>query len=212
MLRRRILGLAAFVCPAGALLLYTAAPHSPQTQATPLDAALQSLVSRQAAPAAPLLPVPPLNIVIMLVGTYGDLLPFLAIARRMQDEHGHTVRIATHEAHRSLVLSSGMRFYPLAGDPSKLSAWAKDFSCAPTSLLKIASAPQLSATKANMQRAICFSTWPACTAPDEESGEPFQADAIIANPPTYGHIHCAERLGVPLHLMFPQVRVRLGLG
>ena len=35
-----------------------------------------------------------------------------------------------------------------------------------------------------------------------------QADAIIANPPTYGHIHCAERLGVPLHLMFPQVRVR----
>lgn len=34
---------------------------------------------------------------------------------------------------------------------------------------------------------------------------PFVADAIISNPVTYAHIHCAEALGVPLHLMFPQV-------
>ncbi|GAB9477736.1 Sterol 3-beta-glucosyltransferase, partial [Globisporangium polare] len=27
---------------------------------------------------------------------------------------------------------------------------------------------------------------------------------IISNPVTYGHIHVAERLGVPLHIMFPQ--------
>lgn len=33
----------------------------------------------------------------------------------------------------------------------------------------------------------------------------FMADAIISNPVTYGHIHCAEALAVPLHLMFPQV-------
>jgi hypothetical protein len=31
---------------------------------------------------------------------------------------------------------------------------------------------------------------------------PFIADAIIANPPSFAHIHCAERLGIPLHLMF----------
>jgi hypothetical protein len=36
--------------------------------------------------------------------------------------------------------------------------------------------------------------------------EPFICDAIISNPVTYGHIHCAEALGVPLHMMFPQVR------
>ncbi|ETL87687.1 hypothetical protein L917_13169 [Phytophthora nicotianae] len=35
-------------------------------------------------------------------------------------------------------------------------------------------------------------------------GKPFQAQAIIANPVSYGHIHVAERLGVPLHIMFPQ--------
>jgi hypothetical protein len=32
----------------------------------------------------------------------------------------------------------------------------------------------------------------------------FIADAIISNPVTYGHIHCAEALSVPLHIMFPQ--------
>ena len=32
--------------------------------------------------------------------------------------------------------------------------------------------------------------------------QPFVADAIIANPPSFAHIHCAEKLGIPLHLMF----------
>lgn len=31
---------------------------------------------------------------------------------------------------------------------------------------------------------------------------PFIADAIIANPPSYAHIHIAEKLAVPLHIMF----------
>jgi hypothetical protein len=30
----------------------------------------------------------------------------------------------------------------------------------------------------------------------------FIADAIIANPPSMGHIHCAEKLGIPLHMVF----------
>lgn len=30
----------------------------------------------------------------------------------------------------------------------------------------------------------------------------FVADAIIANPPSYAHIHIAERLGIPLHMIF----------
>src|SRR6186713_1123695 len=32
--------------------------------------------------------------------------------------------------------------------------------------------------------------------------DPFIADAIIANPPSFAHVHCAECLGIPLHLMF----------
>jgi hypothetical protein len=37
---------------------------------------------------------------------------------------------------------------------------------------------------------------------EEEVDRLFIADAIIANPPSYGHIHCAEKLGIPLHMMF----------
>lgn len=42
-----------------------------------------------------------------------------------------------------------------------------------------------------------------CDAP--LTAPPFVADAIIANPPSFAHIHCAEKLGIPLHLMFTLV-------
>ena len=31
---------------------------------------------------------------------------------------------------------------------------------------------------------------------------PFVADAIIANPPSFAPAHIAEKLGIPLHMMF----------
>jgi len=41
------------------------------------------------------------------------------------------------------------------------------------------------------------------TASDISASEDlFLADAIIANPPSMGHIHCAEKLGIPLHMVF----------
>ncbi len=37
---------------------------------------------------------------------------------------------------------------------------------------------------------------------NEGGPPPFVADAIVANPPSFAHIHLAESLGVPLHIMF----------
>ncbi|CAF4677251.1 unnamed protein product, partial [Rotaria sp. Silwood2] len=42
----------------------------------------------------------------------------------------------------------------------------------------------------------------ACILDDDETNVPFVAEAIIANPPSYGHIHCAQKLQIPLHMVF----------
>lgn len=42
----------------------------------------------------------------------------------------------------------------------------------------------------------------SCRSGDAGGGKSFTAEAIIANPVCYGHIHCAEKLGCPLHIFF----------
>ncbi|KAL3427603.1 sterol glucosyltransferase [Phlyctema vagabunda] len=44
--------------------------------------------------------------------------------------------------------------------------------------------------------------WESCIAPDAASTIPFVAGAIIADPPSFAHIHYTQALSVPLHLMF----------
>lgn len=43
--------------------------------------------------------------------------------------------------------------------------------------------------------------WNGCTQPSSRESKPFIADAIIATPLAHAHIHCAERLSIPLHIM-----------
>lgn len=40
---------------------------------------------------------------------------------------------------------------------------------------------------------------------DAARWKPFVANAIIANPPSFAFAHCAEKLGIPFHLMFTYV-------
>lgn len=68
--------------------------------------------------------IPKLNIVIMIVGTQGDVKPFVEMGNRLVSDHGHRVRLATHEKFRDTVRRSGLEFYPLGGDPEKLASYS----------------------------------------------------------------------------------------
>ncbi|XP_058769893.1 sterol 3-beta-glucosyltransferase UGT80B1 [Vicia villosa] len=139
--------------------------------------------------------VPRLQIVILVVGTRGDVQPFVAIAKRLQ-EYGHRVRLATHANFKTFVRSAGVNFHPLGGDPRVLAGYmARNKGLIPSGTTEIS-------IQRKQLKAIIDSLLPACTAPDSETGIPFTAQAIIANPPAYGHVHVAEALGVPIHIFF----------
>ncbi|XP_057773391.1 sterol 3-beta-glucosyltransferase UGT80B1-like [Salvia miltiorrhiza] len=139
--------------------------------------------------------IPKLKIALLVVGTRGDVQPFLALALRLQ-EYGHYVRLATHSQFHGFVKSVGVDFYPLGGDPRIM---AECFVRARSILLP---RPGDMALQRKQLKAIIESLLPACTQPDPVSGEPFRAQAIIANPPAFGSKDIAEALDVPLHIMF----------
>ena len=145
--------------------------------------------------------MPRLNVVIMVIGSRGDVQPFISIARRLAWRH--RVRIATHAEFRPFVERAGLEFYPLSGDPHELMEYMIKTGghIVPTHLQQIVEdVPR----KRQIVADILQSTWRACTEkdPDRADAPPFVADAIIANPPSYGHLHCAEALGIPLHVVF----------
>ena len=156
-----------------------------------------------AAPAEPaeVPPVPPVSIVIMVVGSRGDIQPFIPIGRRLAERH--RVRIATHREFRPLVEKAGLEFYPLGGNPHEMMEYIVKTggSIIPNRLDQLwEDVPK----KRAMIAEILASTWRACTEadPEQPGARPFRADLIVANPPSYGHIHCAEALHIPLHMIF----------
>uniref|UniRef100_A0A0D9W1Z4 Uncharacterized protein n=1 Tax=Leersia perrieri TaxID=77586 RepID=A0A0D9W1Z4_9ORYZ len=116
---------------------------------------------------------PPMQIVILIVGTRGDVQSFVAIGKCLQD-YGHRVRLASHANFKEFVLSAGLEFYPL-GDMVK----NKGF---------LPSGPSEIPIQRKQVKEIIFSLLPACKEPDPDTGLPFKVDAIIANPSAYGQL------------------------
>ncbi|RYP47549.1 hypothetical protein DL768_006394 [Monosporascus sp. mg162] len=141
----------------------------------------------------------PLNIIIQVVGSRGDVQPFVALGRELQ-KHGHRVRLATHNVFKEFIMESGLEFYPIGGNPADLMAYmVKNPGLIPSMDSIRAGEVQ---KKRKMIAEVLDGCWLSCIEPDPDSGQPFVANAVIANPPSFAHIHCAQALGIPLHLMF----------
>jgi hypothetical protein len=143
--------------------------------------------------------IPRLAIVMLIVGTRGDVQPFIALSKALL-ACGHRVRLATHETFRKFVRENGIEFYPLAGDPADLMSFMVKNAGIVPSVSSIVAGDIAKSRRVIAE--ILASTWKACIEDDDETGVPFVAEAIIANPPSYGHIHCAQKLQIPLHMMF----------
>lgn len=154
---------------------------------------------------------PRLNIVIMVIGSRGDIQPFLQIARILK-RYGHRVRVATHPAFKEFIEKDvGLEFFSIGGDPSELMAFmVKNPGLIPS--LETVRQGEIARRRKGMAE-IFEGLWRACVNATDDEGDkanmkmmgtkaPFVADAIIANPPSFAHVHIAERLGIPLHIMF----------
>ncbi|CAE6434488.1 unnamed protein product [Rhizoctonia solani] len=143
---------------------------------------------------------PPMSIVIMIVGSRGDVQPFLALGKSLK-EHGHDVRIATHGTFRSFVKGSGLRFFEIGGDPEQLMSYMVRNPGLMPGLESLTNGDI--GMKRKMVAEYLDGCWKACYQPDDDDDQlSFAADAIISNPPAFAHIHCAEALGIPLQLSF----------
>ncbi|KAF1851449.1 glycosyltransferase family 1 protein [Cucurbitaria berberidis CBS 394.84] len=168
-------------------------------------------------------PPPPLNVVIQVVGSRGDVQPFVALGKVLKDTYGHRVRLATHPTFKDFVIENGLEFFSIGGDPAELMAFmVKNPGLMPG--FDTLRSGDIGKRRKGIAE-ILQGTWRSCIETGnglgvdplqqtveewmgiedqlpEQLRKPFVADAIIANPPSFGHIHCAEKLGIPLHIMF----------
>ncbi|KAH6650255.1 hypothetical protein F5144DRAFT_543338 [Chaetomium tenue] len=204
-----------------------------------LSELLASTLSRPLEPAGPLPPayIPPslggqpgqtppprLNVVIQIVGSRGDVQPFVALGQVLRDTYGHRVRLATHANFRSFVEENGLEFFNIGGDPAQLMAFmVKNPGLMPG--LDTLKSGDIKRRRLEIEQ-ILVGCWRSCieagdgmgvappqhkrdeplderfVLPGDPGVRPFVADAIIANPPSFAHVHIAEKLGIPLHMMF----------
>ena len=169
------------------------------------------------------LPPPRMSVVIQVVGSRGDVQPFIALGKVLKDKYGHRVRLATHPNFQDFVIDNGLEFFSIGGDPAALMAFmVKNPGLMPG--FDSLRAGEVGKRRKEVGEYLkgcwrsCFETGdglgPEATNDTVEdytthrSGEPsylstpFVADCIIANPPSFAHVHCAEKMGIPLHVMF----------
>jgi len=142
----------------------------------------------------------------------------------LKETYGHRVRLATHPTFEKFVEDQGLEFFSIGGDPSELMAFmVKNPGLMPG--LDALKSGEITKRRQGIEE-IVLGCWRSCIEagnglgpapqphqanepldesfqlPGDPDKKPFVADAIIANPPSFAHVHIAEKLGIPMHMMF----------
>ncbi|PYH94738.1 squalene cyclase [Aspergillus ellipticus CBS 707.79] len=141
---------------------------------------------------------------LTVIGSRGDLVVFLNIAKHLARTYDHRVRIATHPDHRELVENEGFEFYSVGGSPVD---FAKAFTAEPD-ILGSAIRGEYAALKRSFKLLIerfwkssVDNNYMAIESADQPAGRPFVADAVVSSLSTLAHVHIAEKLKAPLALV-----------
>eukprot|EP01006_Ploeotia_vitrea_P026779 TRINITY_DN59726_c0_g1_i1.p1 TRINITY_DN59726_c0_g1~~TRINITY_DN59726_c0_g1_i1.p1 ORF type:complete len:784 (+),score=89.28 TRINITY_DN59726_c0_g1_i1:35-2386(+) len=137
---------------------------------------------------------PTLNINILLIGSRGDVQPFVALGKVLV-QYGHRVRISTHTNFEKFVKEHGLDYYPLKGDPQSL----MDFAVKHPDMVTLS--PAEITKQSQHMKEIFFSVWDACTK-NQDDDNPYRPDILISNPPVQVHVHVAQALQIPLRIFF----------
>ncbi|GAQ87657.1 hypothetical protein KFL_003680070 [Klebsormidium nitens] len=109
-----------------------------------------------------------LNILLLVIGTRGDVQPMAALGRVLQEKYGHRVRVATHAPFKDAVEAQGLEFFPMPGNPNFLID--KMVSSSTSAQWSLPSSPSAILAVRRWFKGIIFSHWPACTAPVPSPG------------------------------------------
>ncbi|GKT60604.1 UDP-transferase protein [Colletotrichum tofieldiae] len=150
-----------------------------------------------------------LNVVILFMGSRGDLQPSLAIAKLLQRRHGHRVRIASHPPYRAAVEAAGVGFHSIGKTDIKTMMERR--------LLPREELNKLVPVIKEDFQEMGERWWGACV--DDPEGEEegnggatgkrgaFVADLVMSTMHVYNQTSAAARLGVPLHLFGMNPRI-----
>lgn len=128
-----------------------------------------------------------MRVLILTVGTRGDIAPFAALAERLAAE-GHDVALGAPEAYRDTV-PDAVRFEPMATDMDDVMRAGMGESTGPREALSLAR--RMSAA----MRVSLGEQWAIA--------QRFEPTVVVAHPKTLGGPHIAERLGVPAVASLP---------
>ncbi|WQF88894.1 Putative UDP-glucuronosyl/UDP-glucosyltransferase, Glycosyltransferase family 28 [Colletotrichum destructivum] len=148
-----------------------------------------------------------LNIVVLFMGSRGDLQPSLAVAALLQRRHGHRVRIASHPPYRDAIEAAGVEFRSIGRTDIKTMMERR--------LLPREELNKLVPVIKEEFREMGERWWAACIdGPDEEVDGDFDsdegtfvADLVVSTMLPYNQTSAAALLGVPLHLFGMNPRI-----